>query len=87
MYRPSHYPAVTHMVLSGNGEIWLRERPVGGDASWLVLDREGEPRWRTTLPAGVTVLVADGDQVWGTERDEMDVPYLLRFRVNRDEEG
>ena len=77
MYRPSHYPPVTHMVLSQSGEIWLRERPEGDDAPWLVLDREGEPRWRTTLPAGVTVLLADGDQVWGTDRDELDVPYLV----------
>lgn len=35
------------------------------------------------LPPGVTVVMTDEFNVWGWETDELDVPYLLRYRGHR----
>ncbi len=83
LYGPAFQPPISHMVLGRNGEIWLREHSLGPAASWLVMDRDGEPLGRVTLPLGMTVLMTDDFNVWGWETDELDVPYLLRYRVGR----
>jgi hypothetical protein len=56
-------------------------------AHWLVLDRDGRPLARVVLPRGLSVRVADRDRVWGTEFDELDVPYIVRYGVETVEGG
>ena len=83
LYRPPFRPPIAAMVLARNGEIWLQEPSSGDQAPWLVLSRTGEPTARVSLPSSVNVLVTDGAHVWGSENDEFEVPYLVRFRVAR----
>jgi hypothetical protein len=83
LYRPAFQPPIARMVLARNGEIWLQEMPTGDRARWMILDAVGDPKGRVSLPTRVTVLLTDGEHVWGSELDELDVPYLVRYRVQR----
>ena len=48
--------------------------------SW-VLDAQGAPLARALFPADLRVAVIDGDTVWGIEMDELDVQYIVRYRL------
>ena len=87
MYRPAYLPAVRGVMRAADGTIWLRRfDPVESETgevmneSW-VLDAEGAPLARALFPAGVRVAVIDGDTVWGIEMDELDVQYIVRYRL------
>lgn len=81
-YRPDFRPGISAMVMGRDGSIWLSETGGRGDTvSWLILDREGETVARVPLPEDLTPMVADLEYVWGSERDELDVPYLARYRI------
>jgi hypothetical protein len=82
LYHPEYKPGAEAMLLGRDGSIWLREaRDAEGMASWLLLNGEGDAVARVPLPTGLTPMVADQEYVWGTESDEMDVPYLVRYRI------
>ena len=70
------------MVLARDGSVWLSTGPDGlGHDDWLVLDSDGRPIGRVKLPVGLDVLVIDPPHLWASETDELDVPYLVRFRI------
>jgi hypothetical protein len=82
LYRPAFMPPVSHLVAGRDGTIWVGLTPDGsGEDRWVVLSPEGEAIGRIGLPSGTTVLVADREHVWGSQTDEFDVPYLVRFGV------
>ena len=84
LYVPSFHPPISRMVIGMDGGFWLRGRPGGdGGVDWYVLDPAGTPMGRVNLPDDLQVLAADADQVWGSELDEFDVSYLVRYRVDR----
>ena len=90
MYRPSHLPAVSRLIGAEDGTIWLqRFDPVEVDTGermieWWVLDDEGAPLARALTPVGLDVRLITGDTVWGIERDELDVEYIVRHRLVKD---
>ncbi len=90
MYRPSYLPAVSHLVGAADGTVWLRRfDPVevaGGERviQWWVLDSDGSPLARARTHVGFEVKLIADDMVWGIERDEMDVEYIVRHRLIRD---
>jgi|GEM_PF-697689 len=69
--------------LSNEGALWLlRESDVGSPTSrWIVLDVEGMPRGELELPSSVRPLWARGDTLWASVPDELDVPWLVRYRL------
>lgn len=82
-YVPSHTPAVSGMAVAADGSIWLR-RPgstAEGMEEWWILDPAGQPAGSVHLPPGLRVLHVDGDDVWGAETDELDVDYIVRYRL------
>lgn len=82
LHRPEFRPPVAEMVVAQDKSIWLSLGPdEQAAADWLVLDPSGEPVARTTLPSDAEVLLVDPPLVYARGRDELDVPYLLRFRV------
>lgn len=82
LHRPEFRPPVAAMVIARDKSIWLSLGPDDqGAADWLVLDVSGEPVARTSLPSDAEVLLVDPPLVYARGRDELDVPYLLRFRV------
>ena len=87
MYRPAYLPAVARLMRAADGTIWLRRfDPVQSETgesmteSW-VLNAEGAPLARALFPADLRVAVIDGDTVWGIEMDELDVQYIVRYRL------
>jgi hypothetical protein len=62
--------------------VWLRrEVRDGEDVDWLVLGRDGTARGVVALPAEAMVRWADGQSVLVVERDPLDVPWLVRYRI------
>ena len=88
-YKPAYLPPVEGARVMGDGNIWLqRYSPVRSDAGewfseWWILTIDGEPIARARVPAGLDVKYADEEVVWGTERDDLDVEYIVRYRLVR----
>ena len=84
LYTPPFRPPLTGMVLGQDGGYWLRGIPLDEESvEWYSLDSAGTPLGQVRLPVGFTMLVADAATLWGTVSDELDVPYLVRFRIRR----
>ena len=87
LYRPQYLPAVNAIMEAGDGTIWLRHfdptTSEGGEEvyEWWVLDAEGHPLARAVTPARVRLRTILSDVVWGVERDELDVEYIVRYRL------
>lgn len=90
MFRPSYLPAVSHLIGGRDGTIWLRRfDPVevaAGESmrEWWVLDSEGSPLARALTPVDLVVKLITDEMIWGVERDELDVEYIVRYRLMRD---
>jgi hypothetical protein len=86
LYLPSYHPPVSSLVIGADGQLWLRAEELGEPvAKWRILSAGGDPVGAVDLPSGFTMLYARGMQVWGSEYDELDVPYIVRYRIT--EEG
>jgi hypothetical protein len=82
---PESLPPVTEMAVAQDGTIWLRreEPPPGEPAVWEILDGTGAPIGTVRLPAGQRVATAADGILVVTERDELDVPYVVLYRTER----
>ncbi|HEU0016553.1 MAG TPA: hypothetical protein VFQ45_22925 [Longimicrobium sp.] len=79
---PRFQPPVTDVTYGRDGTIWLgRERLGTRTVEYTVLGPDGAIIAVAAVPAGVRIVQAQRDAVWGVERDEMDVEYVVRFRV------
>lgn len=88
LYTPEYHPPVSEMMIGRDGSVWLRGEEVGAPTvNWRVLSPEGEPVGIVELPARFRPLLADHDNLWGMELDELDVPYIVRYRVTLSSEG
>jgi len=84
LFTPPFRPPISEMVIGRKGGFWLRGNPIDGDSvMWFVLDPDGSPAGQVSLPVGLRVLAADPSAVWGTETDDLDVSYLVRYRIIR----
>lgn len=77
------YPVVDGAIVTSEGRTWLRLRPSGGIARYLVISPSGKPEGIVSLPAGVIVIDALGDRLWGFEEDGDGFNNLLRFKVDK----
>lgn len=84
MYVPPFEPFLKGLVVASDGSIWLRRHEATPDGvEWWVLDDQGRPAGRIVMPEGLRVMAIHGDDVWGVETDDMDVNYIVRYRVER----
>jgi hypothetical protein len=81
---PATLPPATLLVTAQDGTIWIRldERDLT-EQPWVVLSRDGALLATVVLPAGVVVSAANGDELIGVETDELDVQYIVQYRVRR----
>ena len=79
---PEHYPPVRDLVIGLDGTLWLERFGDGRRGEWLVLDARGEPLFQVQLPPMFEIQQATVTDIWGTDRDELDVSYLVRLRIN-----
>lgn len=79
---PDFQPGIGIVRPDGDGSLWLRsEDAAGPTARWLLLDPAGSPRGVITVPRNNTLRETAGDVAWFVEPDDMDVPWLVRYRI------
>ena len=82
---PDHYAPIEGMLVTRAGRIWLRETttPDVHEGQWVVLGPDGEAEFRVSPPEGVTFRAIDGDRVWATSTNELDVPFIVLYELTR----
>ena len=81
---PAFHPPVSAVVAGSDGTIWLRREPVHQErVGWVVLNDKGERIALAESPIGLEIGAASRDQVWGVIKDDLDVSYLVRYRIQR----
>lgn len=84
LFLPDFLPPVSDIHAADDGTVWVaREDRPDEPVTWEVFDADGSLVARTTTPAGFTAHRATGDALWGTETNDLDVPYVVRYRVVR----
>jgi hypothetical protein len=82
LYTPAFHPPVSQLVIGRDGSLWLSAERVGGPTvSWRIISPQGDAVGSVELAARFTPLLVDGNRVWGSWYDELDVPYILRYWV------
>lgn len=66
-----------------DGSLWLLRNTETPTKDWIVLDADGTASGRITLPRGANPEWSSGDVVWASVPDSLDVPWLVRYRLQR----
>lgn len=75
-------PPVTRIVAGGDGTILVRREEAGADSvRWDLLERSGERVGTFSTPTDVAIEAANSDEIWAVVTDELDVPYVVRYRL------
>ena len=84
MKLPPFQPPVSATLVGSDGSTWLRRGDDGtAMVGWSVLGADGVHLANVRAPAALKALAWDGRAFWATVRDELDVPYVVRYRVQR----
>ena len=80
---PAEYlPPVSYAVVRRDGSIWMRREDDSPDSwRWTVLSPDGTSRGTFALPKRATVHWTDGERIWVVELDDLDVPWVVRYRL------
>lgn len=85
VFIPSYYPPASRILVASSGEIWVqRENVSGSERRWDILSPEGDPVGRVVLPGSTRIHDSKNGWLWATELDELDVTYVVRYRILRD---
>lgn len=78
-----HHPPVTDYRVGEDGSVWLRlDQEDGGSASWLVVRPDGTAAGIVSLPGDAEIEWSADGVIWTVEEDELDVPWLVRYRLS-----
>lgn len=81
---PDHLPPITGLFVGQDGSIWLRREETGGEVTdYTVLWGDGTPRGTVSIPATQRLVAARSEVMVAVEDDELGVPVLVRYRVQR----
>jgi hypothetical protein len=79
---PEEQPPVQGTTVTADGTLWLRREDLGGPVlRWTVLDRDDTPTGEVEVPRQARIAWIGEDMVWMVERDSLDVPWLVRYRL------
>ena len=79
---PSHFPPVFDAMVGRDGRTWLQISRAGSGATrWAVISDRGYLQGFVSGPEGVEIRNADGGRVWAVVHDALEVPYLVRYRL------
>lgn len=86
LFLPDHLPPVSDLVVGTDGTVWVaREEVPDEPRTWDVFDGTGQQIARVTTPPGLRIEAASRSTVWAVETDALDVPYVVRYRVEEGE--
>lgn len=79
---PDHRPPLRTTLVGRDGSVWIELNGESSDSTaWVLLAPDLTPRGELLLPARTRPRHINGYSVWAVELDEMDVPWLVRLRV------
>ena len=81
--RLEFFPPVGDVEAGADGTTWLLIRTGADSSEWEVLDESGRSLARVDAPPQGRAKWADAESLWFVERDELDVPYLVRYVIRR----
>jgi hypothetical protein len=77
---PPFWPPISQVVVASDGAVWLNQG--GVDATeWLVLNVQGHVHASVVAPRTLKIMEVHQRQVWGVEHDDLDIPYVVRYRI------
>ncbi len=87
---PSHKPALSSFLVDDRGYLWVKpitDKPDSENNDRDIFDPEGRYLGRLTLPFHLSYPRAKiyGDMMYGVITDELEVPYVIRARIDRRE--
>ena len=84
MYLPKYHPPVTEAIPGSDGRLWLRREDLRQpNVEWNVFSEKGTLVATFALPRKTVVRAAERNTLWAEEHDDMDVTYLVRYRLGR----
>jgi hypothetical protein len=78
----SHHPPIDMQHVGKDGAVWLRTQP-DGPRRWVLLDPDGKSRGTIGLAETSRIMWSSGDVAWIVERDALDIPWLVKYRLGR----
>jgi len=80
---PEYFSPIRSFFMTRGGNVWLHDPavPVGDGAKWVVLGPDGAVTFQVLAPPGITFMAAQEDRVWGTGVTELDVPFIVLYRL------
>ncbi|MEX2282747.1 MAG: hypothetical protein WEE89_09720 [Gemmatimonadota bacterium] len=82
LFVPVLHPPVQQVVSGDDGTLWLRREDLGrATHTWQVLDANGVTIATVDLRGKLAVTNARRTAVWGQEFDELQVSYIVRYRL------
>lgn len=85
---PPFVPVIAGITMGDDGHTLVRRRDVGWDPIeraappvYDLIDPDGRFVGRLDLPEDFTPHWLDGDEIWGVDRDDLDVPYVVRLSL------
>jgi hypothetical protein len=82
-FLPERLPTLGNVIVADGGDVWvsLAAYDLSGGLDWLVFTPDGELRGRVRTPPHLQVRAVGRDYVLGFALDELDVPYVRRYRL------
>ncbi len=82
---PATMPAYERLLVDGTGDLWVADFRAPGDEArrWTVFDPTGRVRGTVRTPDGVYVHEIGPDWILGVRRDDLDIPYVVMYRLER----
>lgn len=79
---PERWPAFRDFVVDDGGRIRVGVvNPAVQPTRWVAFDAAGKAVCSAELPAGVDLKTIRGGKAYGVQKDEMDVPRVVAYRI------
>ena len=81
LFVPAFRPPITGGIAATDGALWLRWDDDTRSGLVTVIDPDGRTQHTLSIVPGAKLLWASTDAMWAEERDENDVPALVRYQI------
>lgn len=80
---PAYFPPVTEVLYSDDLSLWVRRERGNVHVDRWEIYQDGDRVGQVEVPRSSTIHVIHSDVLWGVELDEFDVPYVVRYQIDR----